>query len=420
MVSRSWSISLAAAGCAAAVIVGTEQSTLGAQRGTPPPAAAQRPEPPAQKSAPAAGQKPAPPAGQKPAPAASQKPAIAAALDTQVRLDRAGFSPGEIDGVDGRNTTQALAAMKKAGRTLDAEPLDIVVPYVIANEDVAGPFTEKIPADMMAKSKLDALNYSTPAEALGEKFHASPALLQKLNPGARFVAGETIFVPNIQPRGFGEAGGPATDKNDKPTPPAAADKQPPDPPRTGARGGNPPVTAAAPPTTAGRGATPPVTGRGTDPQGAQKPAPPAGAPPEAAARNFRIVVSKSASTLQVLDEKGGVVFHAPVTSGSEKDPLPLGKWAVTAVARRPTFNYNPDLFWDANPAHAKAKIPPGPNNPVGLVWIDLTKEHYGIHGTPEPGKIGHTESHGCVRLTNWDALHVAGLVRKGTVVIFEP
>jgi lipoprotein-anchoring transpeptidase ErfK/SrfK len=132
------------------------------------------------------------------------------------------------------------------------------------------------------------------------------------------------------------------------------------------------------------------------------------------------VVSKSASTLQVLDEQGAVVFHAPVTSGSEKDPLPLGKWSVTGVARRPTFNYNPELFWDANPAHAKAKIPPGPNNPVGLVWIDLTKEHYGIHGTPEPGKIGHTESHGCVRLTNWDALHVAGLVRKGTVVIFEP
>ena len=419
MVSRSWSISLAAAGCAAAVILGSEQATFGAQRGAGPvgPAPAQRPDPQAQTPAP-------PAAGQKPAPAASQKPAIAAALETQVRLDRAGFSPGEIDGVDGRNTTQALAAMKKAGRTLDAEPVDIVVPYVIANEDVAGPFTEKIPADMMAKSKLDALNYSTPAEALGEKFHASPALLQKLNPGARFVDGETIFVPNIQPRGFGDTGAPATDKNDKAAPPAAAaDKQPPDPPRTGARGGNPPVTGAAPPTGPGRGATPPASGRGTEPpapQGAQKPAPPAGAQPDAAVRNFRIVVSKSASTLQVLDEKGGVVFHAPVTSGSEKDPLPLGKWTVTGVARRPTFNYNPDLFWDADPAHAKAKIPPGPNNPVGLVWIDLTKEHYGIHGTPEPGKIGHTESHGCVRLTNWDALHVAGLVRKGTVVVFEP
>ena len=121
----------------------------------------------------------------------------------------------------------------------------------------------------------------------------------------------------------------------------------------------------------------------------------------------------------MLDDDGAVIFHAPVTSGSEHDPLPIGTWAVTAVSRRPTFHYNPDLFWDANPAHAKAKIPPGPNNPVGLVWIDLTKEHYGIHGTPEPGKIGHTSSHGCVRLTNWDALHVASLVRKGTPVVFE-
>ena len=91
---------------------------------------------------------------------------------------------------------------------------------------------------------------------------------------------------------------------------------------------------------------------------------------------------------------------------------------VTAVSRNPTFNYNPDLFWDANPAHTKAKIPPGPNNPVGVVWIDLSKEHYGIHGTPEPSTIGHTESHGCVRLTNWDALRLAAMVGKGTKVEF--
>jgi lipoprotein-anchoring transpeptidase ErfK/SrfK len=151
--------------------------------------------------------------------------------------------------------------------------------------------------------------------------------------------------------------------------------------------------------------------------GVAKPAQtPASAPPE---RNIRMIVSKSASSLTLLDEKGAVIFHAPVTSGSQHDPLPLGKWTVTAVSQRPTFHYNPDLFWDADPSHAKAKIPPGPNNPVGLVWIDISREHYGIHGTPEPGKIGHTQSHGCVRLTNWDALYVASLVRKGTVVLFE-
>ena len=129
-------------------------------------------------------------------------------------------------------------------------------------------------------------------------------------------------------------------------------------------------------------------------------------------------VSKSVSTLWVTDGMGKTIMHAPVTSGSEHDPLPIGMWTVTGVGRNPTFNYNPDLFWDAEPSHAKAKIPPGPNNPVGLVWIDLSKPHYGIHGTPEPSTIGHTESHGCVRLTNWDALRLAAIVGKGTRVEF--
>ena len=115
---------------------------------------------------------------------------------------------------------------------------------------------------------------------------------------------------------------------------------------------------------------------------------------------------------------GKVIMHAPVTSGSQHDPLPIGSWTVTAVARNPSFNYNPDLFWDADPKHAKAKVPPGPNGPVGVVWIDINKPHYGIHGTPEPGTVGHTQSHGCVRLTNWDALKLAAMVGKGTKVEF--
>jgi len=89
------------------------------------------------------------------------------------------------------------------------------------------------------------------------------------------------------------------------------------------------------------------------------------------------------------------------------------------VQRHPTFNYNPALFWDADPANAKATIAAGPNNPVGVVWIDINKPHYGIHGTPEPGRIGYSASHGCVRLTNWDASRLAGLVAKGTAIVFE-
>ena len=115
---------------------------------------------------------------------------------------------------------------------------------------------------------------------------------------------------------------------------------------------------------------------------------------------------------------GKILLFAPVTMGSEHDPLPIGEWKVNGVQYNPTFRYNPELFWDANPAHTKAKIPPGPNGPVGVVWIDISKEHYGLHGSPEPSQIGRSESHGCVRLTNWDAMRLAALVRPGTQVVF--
>jgi lipoprotein-anchoring transpeptidase ErfK/SrfK len=131
-----------------------------------------------------------------------------------------------------------------------------------------------------------------------------------------------------------------------------------------------------------------------------------------------VTVSKSASALTVTDTAGQVLMYAPVTTGSEHDPLPVGEWKVNGVQFQPKFRYNPELFWDADPTHTKAMLPPGPNNPVGLVWIDISKEHYGLHGTPEPSTIGRTESHGCVRLTNWDALKLAGLVKPGTRVIF--
>jgi lipoprotein-anchoring transpeptidase ErfK/SrfK len=279
------------------------------------------------------------PAAQK---AASEK------LMAQVLIDRAGFSPGEIDGAGGTNTDNAIDAYQ---RVTGMQVADLVAAaqeppttkYTITTEDMATPLTPSIPSDMMAKSRLKRLNYTSVLEMLGEKFHSSPALLKRLNPRLKVAAGEQIVVPNVNV---------LSDAEGKPQP------------------------------------------------------------------DVVIHVSKSTSTLWVTDGSGKTILHAPVTSGSEHDPLPIGEWAVTAVSRNPTFNYNPDLFWDANPAHSKAKIPPGPNNPVGVVWIDLSKEHYGIHGTPEPSTIGHTESHGCVRLTNWDALRLAAMVGKGTKVEF--
>lgn len=281
---------------------------------------------------------------------ADQKTRPLAILRTQILLDRAHFSPGEIDGQPGPNFQRALSAFQQSRniaasgnldeatwQALNTDTTTVLAPYRITEQEVAGPF-EKIPADMMEQAKLKSLGYESAVEALGEQFHVSPTLLQRLNPGKTFAAGEEITVPNV-------------------------------------------LTS--------------VTGKAT-----------------------RIVVSK-AGTLQVFDASGGLIAHYPCSSGSEHDPLPIGQWKINGVAKNPPFHYNPKLFWDANPGHSKAKLPPGPNNPVGVVWIDLSKEHYGIHGTPAPNKVGHTQSHGCIRLTNWDAMELASLVSPGIPAVLQ-
>jgi lipoprotein-anchoring transpeptidase ErfK/SrfK len=133
----------------------------------------------------------------------------------------------------------------------------------------------------------------------------------------------------------------------------------------------------------------------------------------------KVIITRSDGTLTLVDASGKTIAQFPATTGSKHDPLPLGNWKVRGIARNPVSHYNPKLFWDADPGDTKATIPAGPNNPVGVVWVDLSKEHYGIHGTPEPSRIGKTQSHGCIRLTNWDAAAVAQSVAVGVDVLMQ-
>jgi lipoprotein-anchoring transpeptidase ErfK/SrfK len=132
-----------------------------------------------------------------------------------------------------------------------------------------------------------------------------------------------------------------------------------------------------------------------------------------------ISVSKSESSVRAYDSDGNLLAFYVATIGSEHDPLPVGEWEVLGIKHDPVFHYDSDLFWDAQRPGEKADIQPGPNNPVGLVWITLSKEHVGIHGTPNPALIGHAKSHGCIRLTNWDALELSTMVSPGTPVSFK-
>lgn len=298
-------------------------------------------------------------------------------LQAQVALDRAGFSPGVLDGREGMSFTKALTGFQQArGLTPNGQYDEATAKALLGDAPppatwivqvpegfARGPFAV-LPKGLNEQAKLPALSYRNLLEKLAERFHTTPEVLVALNPpGTKVGAGTSIRVPAIanQPvatiegdeRGWGETLAGLAVAKDQP-------------------------------------------------------------------RADHIVVDKSEGLLKVYDANDEMIAQFPATTGSQHDPLPIGNWTVKGVSRNPDFHYNPDLFWDAAAKDEKAVLKPGPNGPVGVVWIDLSKDHYGIHGTPEPQNIGRTQSHGCIRLTNWDAARLAQMVQGGMKALFQP
>ena len=322
-------------------------------------------------------------------------------MRAQVVLDRIGFGPGVIDGKMGISTENALSGFQEANDLAITGKLDDETKRALAEWDripatrvVTIPASwgdaqfKPIPEDPARKAEADNLGYTSLDEKLAERFHTTVEVLRQLNPDGR-PAGASPAARSGAARD--QAGARPTER------PGDGYFRPGQQIRVPNIGGDAIEPGAI--TDKGWQQTLAALGVGSD-------------QPEV----DRIVVSKSADTLKAYrgDE---LIAMFTVSSGSSQFPLPLGEWDILGEAYNPPYSYDPAVLGQGD--GATYKLPPGPNSPVGVVWIDLSKEHYGIHGTPDPETIGRAQSSGCVRLTNWDAARLAGMVSQSTRVIFE-
>lgn len=306
------------------------------------------------------------------------KAEMEAAARLQIFLDRAEFAPGKIDGHYGQFTVKALALYRQSrGETLappetpDAAPdvsgLDLAsvdplfLDYTVTEADLKN--LGKVPDDVPAQAKLKALPYQTAAESIAEKFHTDVDFLGELNPGKTkdIKAGDKLSVPNVELFDLG------TVKDLKPGSELAVNDLEDD-------AKDEPVTTKT------------------------------------------AVKIDTQSSMLTVHEDGKLIAAYPVTIGSEQTESPVGDWKVRGVAKMPNFRYDKAMLNKGERSDKFHILPPGPNNPVGVVWIALNKKGIGLHGTSDPDSIGRSTSHGCVRLANWDVIRLAGKIKAGVPV----
>lgn len=317
------------------------------------------------------------------APGTPGSPIDGTMFHAQVLMSAHGFSPGVIDGKKGQSFVLALESFQESrglsktgkldGQTrralLEANRPSTVMVKLTA-DDVAHQYVSPFPSNPEKQAELKFLGYRNMLEKLAERYHTTPATIVALNgPTAKVGQGHTLRLPNVVPASSNYDG-------------------------VAGKGGN--VMRI-------------LNVDANQPEG-----------------DF-VVVDKSEGVLKVYsgevpgegeEASGKLVAAFPVTMGSKRYPLPIGRWKATTYAFLPPFKYQPEIL--NNPKTDKElDLPPGPNGPVGVAWLDLTKEHYGIHGTNEPQTIGRAESSGCIRMTNWDVLRLSRMMKPGFTAIFQ-
>ena len=322
-----------------------------------------------------------------------------AAARLQVFLDRAEFAPGKIDGRYGEFTVKALALYRqahgskaaqdppKSPLTNDAAPdvsgLDLAsidplfIDYTVTGRDLKS--VGQLPSSVSEQAKMKSLPYKDAAEAIAEKFHTDVGFLSELNSGKTktIKAGDVLRVPNVQPFELTEV------KDLK----------------------------------AGSEVTPQGANEAEDDADMKKKGKKStkGKGPDPAAPTTSVNIDVKTNMLTV-HEGDKLLAAYPVTIGSAQTESPIGDWTVRTVANMPNFRYDKAMLNKGERSSNFHMLPPGPNNPVGVIWIALNKKGIGLHGTSEPDAIGRSASHGCVRLANWDIVRLAAKVKAGVPV----